>query len=164
MKYIYIGKIVNTHGIKGELRLLSDFKYKTKVFVKDFTIYIGKDKIKEEITSYRPHKQFDMICLKGYNNINEVLKYKGQNAYINSTDLILEENNYLNEELINFDVLLDDNIIGKVSSIEKNANQELIVVTKDDKEYLIPYIDVFVNKIDIKAKRIYINNIKGLID
>ena len=30
MKYINIGKIVNTHGIKGELRLLSDFKYKDK--------------------------------------------------------------------------------------------------------------------------------------
>ena len=45
MKYIYIGKIVNTHGIKGEVRLLSNFKFKDKVFKKGMTIYIGKDKV-----------------------------------------------------------------------------------------------------------------------
>ena len=70
MKYIYIGKIVNTHGIKGEIRLISTFKFKDKVFVPNMNIYIGKEKIKEVITSYRPHKQFDMICMKDYNNIN----------------------------------------------------------------------------------------------
>ena len=43
MEYIVIGKIVNTHGIKGEVRLLSNFKYKEKVFVPKFTIYIGKE-------------------------------------------------------------------------------------------------------------------------
>ena len=80
MEYIYIGKIVNTHGIKGELRILSDFKYKDRIFRKGFNIYIGKDKIKETITSYRHHKVFEMICMDGYNDINEVLKYKGENV------------------------------------------------------------------------------------
>ena len=42
MDYIKIGKIVNTHGIKGEVRLLSKFPYKDKVFVKDMNIYIDK--------------------------------------------------------------------------------------------------------------------------
>ena len=32
MDKVYIGKVVNTHGIKGELRILSDFPYKDKVF------------------------------------------------------------------------------------------------------------------------------------
>ena len=49
MDLINIGKIVNTHGIKGELRIISDFEYKTRVFQKGFNLYIGKDKIKEEI-------------------------------------------------------------------------------------------------------------------
>ena len=47
MKYIIIGKIVNTHGIKGELRILSDFKYKDKIFKKGFPLYIGHTKEKE---------------------------------------------------------------------------------------------------------------------
>ena len=42
--YIKIGQIVNTHGIKGELKIISDFKYKDKIFVKDFNLYIGKNK------------------------------------------------------------------------------------------------------------------------
>ena len=48
-EYVYIGKIVNTHGIKGELRLLSDFKYKDRVFLENRKIYIGEDKIEETI-------------------------------------------------------------------------------------------------------------------
>ena len=55
MKLIKIGKIVNTHGIKGEVRLLSKFPYKDKVFIKDMNIYIDK-KYKEVISSYRKHK------------------------------------------------------------------------------------------------------------
>ena len=98
MEYLHIGKIVNTHGIKGEVRLLSDFKFKNKVFVNDFIIYIGKDKIKEVINSYRPHKQFDMITLKGINNINDVLKYKGSKVYILKEDLMLDRDEYLDED------------------------------------------------------------------
>jgi ribosomal 30S subunit maturation factor RimM len=39
MKYVLIGKIVNTHGLKGEVRILSDFKYKDKVFIPEMNIY-----------------------------------------------------------------------------------------------------------------------------
>ena len=60
MKFINIGKIVNTHGIKGELRILSDFKYKDKVFKKGFKFYVGKDKEELIVNSYRYHKIFDM--------------------------------------------------------------------------------------------------------
>ena len=51
MTLIKIGKIVNTHGIKGELRLLSKFPYKDKVFINNITIYIDK-KDKEIINTY----------------------------------------------------------------------------------------------------------------
>lgn len=164
MEYIKIGKIVNTHGIKGELRLLSDFKYKNKVFVKNFIIYIGKEKVKEKIISYRTHKQFDMICLEGYTNINDVLKYKGLYVFINKDDLILDSNCYLNEDIIGLDVVVDNNIIGKVSNIERNGKRELLVIKNESKEFLVPYEAFFINKIEIDNKKIYINNIKGLFD
>lgn len=164
MKYVYLGKIVNTHGIKGELRLISNFKYKSRVFKKGFKIYIGKDKITEEINSYRPHKQFDMIALKGYSNINEVLKYKMQYAYIDRDDLKLAENEYLDEDLINLSVWVEDKYKGIVKRIDKNKFQDIIVVINDKKQYLIPYVDEFVEKIDLKDKKIFIKNIKGLIE
>ena len=57
MEYLYLGKIVNTHGIKGEIRILSDFKYKSDVFKIGNNLYIGKNKIQEVINSYRVHKE-----------------------------------------------------------------------------------------------------------
>lgn len=107
MTLIKIGKIVNTHGIKGELRLLSKFPYKDKVFINNMTIYIDK-KDKEIINTYRKHKNFDMITLKDYNNINEVLKYKGKNVYVNDSDIKLDNNKYLDEELIGLNVIYED--------------------------------------------------------
>ena len=66
MKYVLIGKLVNTHGLKGEVRILSNFKYKDRVFIPGMKIYIGKEKKEEEIISYRHHKMFEMIMMKGY--------------------------------------------------------------------------------------------------
>ena len=63
MEYICIGKIVNTHGIKGEIRILSEFPYKSLVFKQNFAVYIGKEKIKQTIQSYRHHKIFDIVLI-----------------------------------------------------------------------------------------------------
>lgn len=164
MKYIYLGKIVNTHGIKGELRLLSNFKYKNRVLKKEFKIYIGKDKILEEINSYRQHKQFDMITLKGYNNINDVLKYKSLNVYINKDDLLLGNNEYLDEDLIGLSVIVNGKCVGKLKRIDKNKFQDILVATNEEKTYLIPHVDAFINKIDLANREIIINDIKGLIE
>ena len=163
MKLIKIGKIVNTHGIKGELRLLSKFPYKDKIFIKDMPIYINKEN-KEIINSYRKHKNFDMIRLKGYNNINEVLKYKGKNAYVDSEDIKLDENKYLDEELIGLTTIYEEKDKGVVDNIERYDKTSLLVIKKEDKEYLIPYNDNMIEKIDIENKRIYIKNIKGLFE
>ena len=75
MEYLYVGRIVNTHGIKGELRIKSDFDYNEKVFKPGITLYIGKFYTPEVITSFRHHKEFEMVTFKGYDNINQVLKY-----------------------------------------------------------------------------------------
>ena len=163
MKYIIIGKIVNTHGIKGELRLLSSFKYKEKVFKKDMKIYIGKKKEEETIVSYRKHKSFDMICLKGYSNINEVLKYKGLYAFINKEDLVLEVDEYLDEDLIDLEVFVNNDKKGIVTNIVKYPNNSLIEVTNNDKKYLIPNNKNIIESIDLNNKKIIIKDIKGLM-
>lgn len=163
MKYLYIGKIVNTHGIKGEVRLLSNFKYKNKIFRKSFKIYIGKEKQEEIINSYRPHKQFDMITIEGITNINEVLKYKGSPVYINREDLELNPGEYLDEDLINLDVIVDQEKVGKVVRIEKGP-QDRIVVNKNDTLYLVPYVYDIIKQINLKEGTITLENIKGLLD
>lgn len=164
MKYIRIGKIVNTHGVKGELRLLSEFKYKEKIFKKDFIIYIGKEKIEETINSYRKHKCFDMITLKGYSNINEVLKYKGSYAFINKEDLILGSNEYLNEDLIGFTVNYNNLENIKVTGIEKYPSSDMLKVNYNDTFKLIPITDGIIENIDFIKCEITLKDIKGLIE
>lgn len=163
MNYILIGKIVNTHGIKGELRIISDFPYKDRLFKNNFNIYIGKDKINEVINTYRHHKIFDMITLKNYNNINEVLKYKGSLVYINRLDLKLNDNEYLECDLLDFNIIINNNIIGKLSSFENHNNNKIIIVKNKEKEILLPYNNNLIENINLDKKEITYKNIEGLI-
>ena len=163
MNYLCIGKIVNTHGIKGEVRLLSNFKFKEKVFTKDFIIYIGKNKQKEIINSYRPHKQFEMITIKGITNINDVLKYKGEKVYIDKLDLKLDDNEYLDEDLINFNVIVNNKIVGIITGIKKDNYQKQLIVNKNEKDYLVPLVYGIIKNINLKEGTVVIEDIKGLL-
>ncbi len=160
MEYLYIGKLVNTHGIKGEVRILSDFRYKSKVFKKDFIFYVGKDKTAYQVESYRTHKNFDMVIFKDNYNINLIEHLKGCNVYINKTDLKLDENVILSIDLIGFSVIINDKLIGVIKDvIDTKANE----VLKLDTNVLIPYVDAFINKIDTNEKKVYVNDVKGLL-
>lgn len=164
MKYVLIGKIVNTHGLKGEVRILSNFKYKDRVFKPGMKIYIGKDKISEKITSYRHHKIFEMITMDGYNDINEVLKYKGEYVFVNKEDIILKEKEYLDEDIIGLKVYAKDKLLGVVRRIEKHSLNEILVVENEEKNYLVPYnFDIILN-IDLEKKEMYVEKINGLFD
>ena len=164
MKYVLIGKLVNTHGLKGEVRILSNFKYKDKVFIPGMHIYIGKNKTEEVITSYRHHKIFEMIMMDGYNDINEVLKYKGDYVFVNKEDIKLGVNEYLDGDIIGLNVIVDDKIIGNVKKIENHNGNEILVVLNENKNYLIPYNFDIIKNVDLKNKEMHVNNISGLFD
>ena len=156
MKFIYIGKIVNTHGIKGELRILSDFKYKDKVFKKDFKFYIGKEKSEYIVNTYRHHKVFDMVTFNGYNDINEVLKLKGKNVYIDNDDLDLDGEIYI-DNLIDYKVIVGDKEIGVVTDVMHMPANDIIKVG----DVLIPYVKEFIIKIEDNT--IYVKDVGGLL-
>ena len=163
-EYVYIGKIVNTHGIKGELRILSDFKFKDRVFLENRRIYIGEDYHEEVINSYRHHKVFDMITLKGYTNINEVLQFLKKNVYVKRYDLSLSTDDYLDEDLIGLDVLLDNGSRGRVVAITNNGgNNKTLELLINGKKVYVPYHKDFIKNIDLDNKVIELNVIEGLI-
>lgn len=164
MKYILIGKIVNTHGLKGEVRIKSLFKYKDRVFKKGMKIYIGKDKVCEEINSYRHHKIFEMITMCGYNNINEILKYKGEYVFVNKEDIKLNDLEYLDEDIIGLRVMTEGRELGTVRRIEKHNINEILVVKNDEKNYLIPYNFDIIENINLDEKYMIVKNIVGLFD
>lgn len=154
MDYIYIGKIVSTHGIKGEVKIISDFFEKDKIFKKRFKLYITPLYHEEVINTYRVHKNYDMVTFNGYNDINEILKYIGMGVYIKRSDLALKEDEYLLSDLIGYAVYDNNKLLGKVSGINFNNN----VLLKIDDIFYIPFIDEFIEKVDVKTKKIMTRN------
>ncbi len=153
-----IGKVVNTHGIKGEVRILSDFDYKDIVFKKGSKVYINNEKL--VITSYRVHKCYDMVTFDGINNINDVLKYKGFDVCINKNDY--EFPSILDDELVGVNVYFNGKNIGVLKQIQKGKMQKLMVIYNGKQDILIPYVDEFVKRATIK--KIELTGIEGLID
>ena len=154
MDYIFIGKIVSTHGIKGEVKIISDFFEKDKIFKKGFKLYITPLYHEEVINTYRVHKNYDMVTFNGYNDINEILKYIGMGVYIKRSDLDLKEDEYLLSDLIGYAVYDNNKLLGKVSGINFNNN----VLLKIDDIFYIPFIDEFIEKVDVKTKKIMTRN------
>lgn len=162
MHYVNLGKIVNTHGIKGEVRIISDFKYKEQVFCQGVKLYIGNEKKEVVIETYRKHKIFDMLTFCDINNINDVIYYKGENIYFNRSDI--EIDGYLDEDYIGLSVYQNETYIGKISSIMQNKANDILVIEEGKERYLIPNIEVFVKNVDMKNHLIQIETIEGMLD
>lgn len=154
----YLGKLVNTHGLKGEVKIISDFKYKNIVFKKGSVLYIEGKPYK--INSYRSHQKYDMVTFENINTIDDVIPLKGKNIYIAKEDYNFP--GPLNEELYGKKVYDGDKLIGTLKEIENTGHQELLVIKRENQEYLVPYVKPFIQKITDDG--IYLNIIEGLID
>ncbi len=157
---IFVGVITSTHGIKGELKVKSDFELKEKVFKKGFKIRVD-DKICE-ITSFRRHKDYEMITIDNVFDINLVTECLRKKIYICREDLGLKNNEYLMNDLIGFSVYDSDELIGEVIDIRYNIISKFIYV-EGSKNFYIPFIDEFIKEVDLLNKKIITKNGKGLI-
>ena len=103
---IYIGKTVSTFGIKGELKVISDFEYCDKAYKAGNKVLINN--IEHIISSIRYHKNYVLLKIDNLNNINDILKYVGFNIYIKRLDLNLSKDEFLYKDLINSEVIDED--------------------------------------------------------
>lgn len=159
MEYVCIGKLVNTHGIKGEVKLLSNFEYKDKAFVVGINFYIGEDKEKVTVNSYRHHKVFDMVTFKEYNYINDVLKFKGKLVYVLKPDLALDNNSILDKDYIGMNAYYEGVLIGKVNDIIDNNGYKLMLIgTK-----FVPFNKEFISSVSVTKKELILKNVEGLL-
>lgn len=162
MNYIFVGEIVNTHGIKGELRIISDFKFKESAFKKGQTVYLGKRKQPMVINNYRYHKIYDMVMFDNVNDINDAIAFKGDRVYVDRNSLDID--GYVDEDVIGSKVYNDGEYIGLVDTIMKNPHHDILVVVNEGNRNLIPFIDEFIVNVDIKNNRLDIKSIKGLLN
>lgn len=168
-EFISVGKILNFHGIQGEAKVgfsknqqdfLKSLKY---VYIKD-----DSDYTKFEVTSVRFNKNFALIKFKEINSINDLIPYKGCLLFVEQSTIRenLGEDEFLINELTGLEVFdLRGEKIGLVIGVSNNGvNDMLSVKSKTKKICLVPFVKALVPEVDIKNKKVVVNNIEGLIE
>lgn len=165
---ISIAKILNFHGIKGDAKVgFSKGKEKQTENLKK--VFVKKDDVYKElnISSVRFHKQFAIIKFKEFSSVNDVEEYKGCDLFISKDEAEnnLDNDEYFINDLVGLEVFDDDGAcIGNVVAVGENlANNILYIKDSNGKEHLVPFVKELVPVVDIKNKRIAVNNIEGLI-
>lgn len=152
MDLVYVGKIVSTHGIKGEIKIISDFTYKEKVFQPQNILIIDGENY--EIKTYRHHKNYEMVTLNDYKDINEVLFLINKKVYFSKSALNLSKTEVLDEDLITFKVLTNTGKEGIIKEIFLASPTNKILRVMFDKEVLIPFNSPMIKKIDKEKKEL----------
>jgi 16S rRNA processing protein RimM len=164
MKKTLIGKIVNTHGIRGELRIMSSTDFPEQRFAKDMQITVNN--IDYKINSMRPHKNFTLVTLDEFNNINQVLFLKNQLVYqvINKTQINSDELHLLELKDKNVFDTTSQKIIGTISDILKNPGNDVLVIKNEANEILIPITKNFIGEFDKQEDYLLVTTIEGMIN
>ncbi|MCC2529005.1 ribosome maturation factor RimM [Bacillus halotolerans] len=170
-RWFNVGKIVNTHGIKGEVRVISKTDFAEERYKPGNTLYLFMDGRQEPIevtvNTYRLHKQFHLLQFKERQSLNEVEELKNAIIKVPEEDLgELDEGEFYFHEIIGCEVFTEEGeLIGKVKEIlTPGANDVWVIGRKGKKDALIPYIESVVKQIDVSEKKIEIQLMEGLID
>ncbi len=166
---ISVAKILNFHGIKGEAKL-GFTKGSENRIVNLKKIFVKKDGNYKElnVVSVRFHKHFAIVKFKEFSTVNDVELYKGCDLYLPKSEVeeSLDNDEYLISDLIGMDVFDEDGAcLGSVSAVGENLANDIIEVTdSNSKKHLVPFVKAIVPVVDLKNKRIVVNNIEGLIN
>lgn len=167
MDYTIIGKIISTHGIKGEVKVypmtdnLNRFDYLK-------TAYLGEKKIKVELERVKYHKNLAILKFKEFNDINEIISFKDSFIYVDEEGkIVLPKGHFFIYDLLESQVFdTKSNLIGTLVDVLQGASNDIYVVKASDKnkEYLIPAVKQFVIDVNPANKRIVIDPIEGMIE
>lgn len=155
MELMEIGKVVNTFGIKGELKILPYVKYfedLNRINIKNNTY---------EIERMRKQKNLFIVKLKGFDDINQIEDLKDCNVFIDEQDKPeLQQGEYYIKDLIGFEVYTDEGkLLGKLDDVFNTGANDIYQVG----EILLPAIKDVVKQVDTKNKKIIVHILKGLI-
>jgi 16S rRNA processing protein RimM len=165
----YLGKIVNTRGIKGEVKVLSVTDFPNERFRKGATVYV-RDKddtyVPLEVANYRRIKQVDCLTFAHCLSIDDVEPYKGCALYVPRVHLPkLKASEYYYYQIIGCRVYSEQGEdLGAVEEILATGANDVWVVRSGHQELLLPVIRDVIRNVDPENKRITIHLIPGLID
>ena len=159
-EFLEAGQIVNTHGVRGDLRLMpwSD----TPDFLAGFeTVYI--DGAAHQVESVRPYKRMALLKLKGVDDVNAAMRYKNKIVFVSRADVQLEAGQYFLQDTIGLPVLDADSgaQLGHVADVLELPAGNVFVI-RGESEHMVPIVPEFVLKVDIPGEQILVRLIEGM--
>lgn len=164
---VSIGKILNFHGIKGEIKM--GFTAGKEDLIKKLKqVYIFQNDVKQtyDVVSVRFHKNFAIVKFKQINSVNEVIAIKGLLVHI-TEDILkskLEEDEFLIKDLVGLDAFdSEGKLIGKVFDIGENKASNLLEIQKPNgMRFMIPFVKEWVPVVDLDNNKITVNMVEGI--
>ena len=165
--FIEIGQIVNSYGIKGQMKIVPFTDDITRFNdLKTIFIEINKELKEFKIEEVKYHKNNVLIKLEGINDINDTEKYKNCYVKIDRKNAVkLPKDTYFIIDLIGIEVFTEDNLfLGKIVDVFPTGSNDVYVV-KDElgKQILLPAIGEVIKNVDISNKKMIVKLIKGLV-
>lgn len=169
-EYLNVGKIVNTHGIRGEVRVISQTDFPEERYQPGAKLTLFRDKkapLELTVAGHRQHKNFDLLTFEGYPNINDVEAFRDGILKVDKAATSqLPENEYYYHEIIGLEVIDENGTkMGKIKEIlSPGANDVWVIQRKGQKDALIPYIESVVKEIDLTNGVVHVEIPEGLLD
>ena len=163
-----VGVISNTHGIRGEVKVYPTTDNVRRFDdLKEVILDTGKEQLDLHVTSVKYFKNMVILKFKEFDNINDIIPYKGMDLLVTRENAIpLEDGEYYIADIIGSKVITDeDKILGTLTDVlQTGANDVYVVKTKDGKEVLLPSIEECILDRDIENKMDKVHIMKGLLD
>lgn len=169
MALVLLGKIINTFGLKGELKIKSFTDFAHARYGQNQIVYLSNDQQKTThpytVESYKNVQGFDVIKLQGISSLEESEKLRGYELFANLDDLALPPTSFHYAHLLECQVYDEkDHLLGQITRIEDiGPHVNLIVKQSNGKTFAVPFVDFFILKVDLNTKKIIIHVIEGLL-
>ncbi len=166
-KCFYVGKIVKTHGLKGEVTLRIDNEQFDDIEeLNYFLLDVNEQLIPYFIEDIAYHSNKAFVLFQDLKTLEAANQFVGKSAYL-PLDLLPEKegNEFYSHEVVGYLVVDEEKgEIGNVNEIIEYPTQSIIQIIKDGKEILIPIHDDILKDVNREEKKIYIKAPNGLID
>lgn len=168
-EYLLLGYVTDSFGLDGTLKILSKTDFAEFRYQEGNIVYLfnprDNSRLEAEVISFRQNKPFDFVKLNIINTKEEAMSYKGYEVQVIKDEEELEEGYFFHSDLEKCFVFDEEgNEIGKVNKVEEfPAQVTLRIKAKNGKEILVPFIEVFIKNVDIKAKKITVHLIEGML-
>lgn len=168
-KYLSIGRILNFHGIKGEVKIgYTKGKEEQLLAIEEFLVTKGDLDIRLTPEKVRFHKQHAIIKFKELNSIEEIQELKNLHikALKEKIQEHLEDDEFLIDDLVGMDAYnTKDEYIGKIKYLMTQSSSEILTIEDENKkQHLVPFVKKLVPVVDLQKQMIVIEEIPGLID